>query len=306
MKKEMGYQTYFSITRMNRREWQKRMLAGLAGLVWSESSLARTAGFYAEATHPGVNLGIQSYSLRDRPLEEAIEAMGQVGIRSCELWSGHLEPKGVRGAELSEWRSRASLDEFTKVKQLFGRAGIALSAYSVGFGSEMTDEEINKVFLMANALSVKQITTSTTVEIVTRIDRFAQKHKIRVGRHNHDKFEDPNEISNTDSFQRALKGVSDYIAINLDIGHLVAANEDPVAFIKKYHKRILMLHVKDRKKNHGDNTRFGEGDTPIGAVLRLLRDRKFTFPANIEYEYDGGDAVTEIKKCLAYCRQTLR
>jgi sugar phosphate isomerase/epimerase len=293
---------------MNRREWQRRMLAGLTGFVLSESSLARTPGCSAaggDPTYKGVNLGIQSYSLRDRPLKEAVEAMKQVGIKSCELWSGHVEPKGIRGAELSGWRSRASLTEFTRVKQLFDRAGITLSAYSAGFRSEMTDEEVDKVFLMAKALGVEQMTSSATVEVTPRVDRFAQKHKIRVGLHNHDKFEDQNEISNTDSFQRALKSASDYMAINLDIGHLVAANEDPVAFIKKHHNRILMLHVKDRKKNHGDNTVFGEGDTPIAAVLRLLRDRKLTFPANIEYEYNGSDTVMEIKRCLAYCRQTL-
>jgi sugar phosphate isomerase/epimerase len=50
---------------------------------------------------------------------------------------------------------------------------------------------------------------------------------------------------------------------------------------------------------------FGSGDTPIAAVLRLLRDRKWDIPAHIEYEYERGDAVAEVTKCYAYCRKAL-
>jgi hypothetical protein len=50
---------------------------------------------------------------------------------------------------------------------------------------------------------------------------------------------------------------------------------------------------------------FGEGDTPIREVLQLLKRKKYPIPANIEYEYDGGDTVAEMHKCYDYCRRAL-
>jgi sugar phosphate isomerase/epimerase len=65
------------------------------------------------------------------------------------------------------------------------------------------------------------------------------------------------------------------------------------------------LHIKDRKKDQGEATPFGQGDAPIKAVLVTLRDNKWNIPANIEYEYKGADSVDEVKKCLEYCKQQL-
>ena len=83
-----------------------------------------------------------------------------------------------------------------------------------------------------------------------------------------------------------------------------------MSFLQQHHARIIALHIKDRKKNHGPNTPFGEGDTPIGPVLRLLRDNKWKIPANIEYEYGdehpGLDTIAEVKKCYEYCRNELQ
>jgi L-ribulose-5-phosphate 3-epimerase UlaE len=71
------------------------------------------------------------------------------------------------------------------------------------------------------------------------------------------------------------------------------------------HKDIVTLHIKDRKKNHGANMPFGEGDTNIKGVLQLLKTKKYPIPANIEYEYKGADTVAEVKKCYEYCKAAL-
>ena len=37
----------------------------------------------------------------------------------------------------------------------------------------------------------------------------------------------------------------------------------PCAYLREHHANITNLHIKDRKKNQGDNTPWGTGDTPI-------------------------------------------
>jgi len=65
--------------------------------------------------------------------------------------------------------------------------------------------------------------------------------------------------------------------------------------------------LKDRKRDHGANVPWGDGDTPIKAVLQLLKTEKYSMPANIEYEYgkQGMDPAIEVAKCLQYCKDAL-
>ena len=160
---------------------------------------------------------------------------------------------------------------------------------------------------MARALDVKHITSSGNISVIPTVDRYARKYRITVGNHGHDQTDKTDEFSTAETFAQAMHGASPYIGVNLDIGHFTAAGGDAVAYLREHHDRIVTLHVKDRKKDHGPNMPFGEGDTPITQVLRLLRDNHWKIPANIEYEYGkpGDDTVTEVKKCYDYCRRAL-
>jgi sugar phosphate isomerase/epimerase len=255
----------------------------------------------------GVEIGAQSYSFRDRPLGMAIQAMRYIGFGECELWQGHVEPQHVTPQQLTFWRETVSLSAFHHIRGLFDGAGIRLYAYNYSFNKEMNGAEFDRGFQMARALGVNYITASSYISLVPRIQQYARKYNIVVGMHGHDNTADPDEFSTAATFEKALAMSRHYIGVNLDIGHFVAAGGDPVAFIKKHHDRIVTLHIKDRKKNHGPNVPFGEGDTPIVAVLQLLRDNQWKIPANIEYEYGkpGMDTVAEVKKCYEYCRKAL-
>jgi sugar phosphate isomerase/epimerase len=255
--------------------------------------------------HKGVRLGVQSYSFRDRSLDDAIAAMKQLRIGCVEMWSGHAEPNLGRDKrdELRKWRLSVDLAEFRKIRAKFKAAGIDLYAYNYSFRDDFSDEEIDRGFLMAKALGVKAITASANVSTARRVAPFAARHRMPVAMHNHSNIR-PNEFARPDDFAEAMQAGS-FIKINLDIGHFLAAGFDPVDFLSRNHANIVTLHIKDRKKNQGANVVFGEGDTPIREVLALLRDRKLKIPANIEYEYKGADTVAEVGKCLDYCRKAL-
>jgi sugar phosphate isomerase/epimerase len=214
------------------------------------------------------------------------------------------EAKKAREA-LRAWRLETPLDHFGAIRKKFGAAGLSIFAYNYSFNPSFTDAEIDRGFVMARALGASFITASTTVAVAKRVVPFAEKHRMVVAMHGHSKVDDPNEFATPESFAAAMK-MSKYFKVNLDIGHFTAGNQDPVAYIREHHADITNLHIKDRKRNQGDNTPWGEGDTPIREVLQLVAKNGWPLRADIEYEYKGaGTPVEEVKKCYEYARQAL-
>lgn len=316
--------------KLTRREWNSLALIGIGGLlIPSVFASCKTSGAgiparlmgtaaAKQANELGVMLGAQTYSFRDRSLDDAIKAMVQLGIKSCELWDGHVEPRNLqwepgqspataksKAENIRKWRDTLDMSTIKAIKTKLDNAGISMVAYTSTIKDNTSDADIDLMFRIAQNLEVDTINSSATVKVMKRIDPYAQKYKIKVAMHNHSHVDNPNEISSPDSFTRGMAGLSDYININLDIGHFTAANFDAVDFLKINHQKVLSLHIKDRKKNQGANVPLGEGDTPIIEVLKLVRDNKWPIPANIEYEYKGSDTVEEVRKCLDYCKKGL-
>jgi sugar phosphate isomerase/epimerase len=272
----------------------------------------------------GVRLGVQTYSFRELPRTPGGDAtaaittaMQSIGLTDCELWSPQIEPAAAGGRgrtpeqireareALRTWRVSTPLDHFRGIKDAYAKAGASIYAYNYSFGNDFTDEEINRGFEMARALGAEIITASTTLSVARRVVPFAEKHKMAVAVHNHSNTKDPNEFATPESFA-AASALSKYFKVNLDIGHFTAANYDPVAYLREHHADITNLHLKDRKKDQGDNTPWGTGDTKIREVLALLKREKWPIRAFIEYEYRGESGATEeVKKCLDYAKTAL-
>jgi len=282
----------------------------------------------------GVQIGAITYSFNSiaNPDPEAIiRAYVEIGLGEAELMSNHCEalagaPRaargGGRGANLTpeqqaarkvqqeairDWRASAGPDTWKGVRQKFNDAGIDVALLCYNMNDNMKDADIEYGFAMAQGLGVKAITTSTTLTMAKRIAPIADSHKLLVGYHGHDATNDPNQTATLESYD-TLMAYGKYNGVNLDIGHFTAANYDAVAFIKAHHAKITNLHVKDMKRNHGTYTPFGEGDTPMKAVLQLLKTEKYDFPGNIELECripPDSNLIAEMKKCLAYCKDCL-
>jgi sugar phosphate isomerase/epimerase len=303
----------------SRRDFGKLAIAGLP-----LSSFALKGASHINSRIDGVLIGAQSYSFRDLSLEDAIKAMTDIGLGACELFAQHIEnmgspaiparsgppsrdPAARKAAEekTRKWRLTAPMSQFKEVRKKFDDAGIALVGFNYSFRDNFSDEEIDRGFHMAKALGVDLITASSTVSVAKRVAPYADKYGMKVAFHGHSNIKDPNEFAKPESFAAALK-LSKQFRINLDIGHFTAAGYDPVSYIQEQHDKIVLLHLKDRKKNDGPNVPWGEGDTPIKQVLLLLKEKKYPIPALIEYEYKGtGTSPEEVRKCFEYCKKAL-
>jgi sugar phosphate isomerase/epimerase len=292
---------------ISRRAAGKFLLAGCAGaLIPSRDFFGATK---LNSVVRGVQIGAQSYSFRDRSLDACLTAMREVGLSECELSELHIETTEPHASNAELARLNLPAGSYRALRAKFDAAGIKLYAFAGNIPAHFNDETIERVFQATKAMGLSRLTTSTKVSMVPRIDRYAQKYEVVVGYHNHDRSADPDEFATADSIERALKGASTYARINLDIGHFTAANQDAVGFLRQHHEKIVTLHLKDRKRDHGPNVPFGLGDTPIGEVLRLVRDNHWKFPANIEYEYGkyapGLDTLAEVRKSYEFCRKAL-
>jgi sugar phosphate isomerase/epimerase len=288
------------------------------------SSLALPAQARAQ-TVAGVRLGVQTYSFRELPrtpggdlVDPIITAMRACGLVECELWSPEIEPASPFGRgrptpeeaqrvreDLRKWRLETPLDHFQAIRRKFEAAGLRVWAFNYSPDERFTDDEINRGFEMAKALGAEIITASATLESAKRVAPFAEKHRMVVAMHNHSRTDDPNEFARPESFEAARK-LSSYFKVNLDIGHFTAANYDPVSYLREHHDIVTNLHIKDRKKNQGDNVPWGTGDTPIREVLQLLKREKWPIRAYIEYEHRGtAGAVAEVKRCYEFATQAL-
>src|SRR6202050_836815 len=296
-------------------------------------AVARGAA-YIDSKFNGVQIGAITYSfnsIANPDTEAIIRAYVEIGLGEAELMSNHCEalagaPRAARGGgrgaaptpeqqaarqaqqeQIRNWRSSASASTWKSVRNKFNDAGIDVALLCYNMNDNMNDEDIEYGFSMAQGLGVKAITTSTTLTMAKRIAPIADSHKLLVGYHGHDATNDPNQTATLESYD-TLMAYGKYNGVNLDIGHFTAAGYDAVAFIKLHHAKITNLHLKDRKKDHGMNVPWGQGDTPIKDVLQLLKKEKYGFPANIELEYripEDSNVVVEMKKCLQYCKDAL-
>lgn len=320
---------------LNRRSFAKNAIVGIVGVGTARYLTAQAVAPLPmiNSVYDGINLGVQSasFTFSGMGIDEIIRTMRDVGLAQIDVMSEHVEnylgapvplpgagrpgpwvprpprragarpggPPSVDPAKrmaLRNWRMDADLTKFQQVGQKFTDAGLKFFSYNLSFDDSFTDPELDKAFLMTKALGTRTITASSPVEVFPRLKPFAEKHDVIVALHNHTI--GPKEFS-------SAMVLSDKFWVNLDVGHFFASGYDPVTYIKDNHARITNIHIKDRKKNLGDSVPFGEGETPLPAVFKLLKTEHLTFPACIEYVGPSGPAI-ELSKCMQYCVDTIR
>lgn len=301
-------------------------------------SLACTTGnAKVDSNFKGVQVGVITYSWRSMPStpQDIISYCLQNGISSIELMGNVAEsyagapvvsrrPQNYRDMtkeeqeafdlewkvsmeELSAWRLEGTASEkYGELRKMFDDAGIGI--HIVKFSpARWSDAEIDYAFESAKILGAKGVSNEIGHEACKRLGPIAEKHKMYAIFHNHGQPGDPE--FNFESFL----AYSPANMLNFDVGHYFGATGlHPNELIEKLHDRIFSIHMKDKTAKDADpadtNAPWGEGDTPLEDILKLIQKNSWDIHCDIELEYpipEGSDAVIETGKCIEYCKNIL-
>jgi sugar phosphate isomerase/epimerase len=290
----------------------RREFARFAISMLPAASLFATARPLLAAAKPnskfaGVQIGMNvpySFGGKNMKAEEVLSNCVQLGLSAVELRTQPIEAAlGADAAKIREWREGFDTSKAGAFRKTWEDAGVLIEIMKVDGLFKMSDGELDYAFKLAKAVGARAISTeiSKTEAELKRVGSFADKHKLLVGYHGHHE-------TGPEHWEKAF-ALAEHNGANVDIGHFVAGDwGSPVPFITKHHKRVTHVHIKDRKKNKGGNTPFGEGDTPIVDVLRLIRDNKWPIQATIEFEYKvpaDSDRMKELARAIKYCHDAL-
>lgn len=253
----------------------------------------------------GFDMGIQGHSLREFPIEKAIEMIANdLKLHWVEFSRAHLP---LQPRDRGRYAGPAvSAERIQEVKGLLRKHRLASTAH--GVNSFSGDAAANrKVFELAKVLGVRNLSAAPTPDAFDNLERLVAEFDIRIAIHNHGP---RSGFPTSADLARALDSRHPHIGVCLDTGHILRSGEDPVKAAQTLKGRIFGVHLKDvaEMKEKTESVVLGKGHLDVTGIFRALR--KAEFPADgalsLEYESDPKDPLPSIQECLGIAAKAAR
>jgi sugar phosphate isomerase/epimerase len=283
-------------TPISRRAFLQAGGVAAAGLIARPSFAAEDDG---DLGH-GISLGVQSYTFRNFDLEPALKRIKELGIKNAEFYSKHIPPD-AKGEKLN---GILSLCKEYEVKPV----GFGVSGFSKNHDAN------KKLFEFGAACGLKYLSASPSMDAFDSLDKLVDEYKIAIAIHPHGPSgKGRDQWWSAEIIMKAVKDHHKLIGSCLDTGHLIRMAQlgeklDPAEQIRVMGDRNFGMHIKDHDNKKKEDVVFGDekGVLDIAAVLKALRDVKFKGAISIEYEAHPEDPSPDMKKCVAYTRETAK
>lgn len=270
---------------------RRRHFIGLAAGATGAAFL-RLQGLAADEpqTYGGFLIGIQSYTLRGFPVEQAIDYAKEIGFGNLEFFEAHF--------------SVGSTDEqIAAMKDKVHGLGMKMLGHGVnGFGN---DHEANRrVFEFAKRAGIRNISADPSPDSFESLDKLVAEYDIRIAIHNH------GPKARYDKIVDVLHAVEKHdprIGACADLGHYIRSGEDPVEAIRVLGDRLFGIHLKDFAEQKAETTGviLGKGHLNVDAVFQALRQVKF--PADgclsLEYEEKPESPLDDVRECFNIAKE---
>jgi sugar phosphate isomerase/epimerase len=244
---------------IERREFLKKTAIATTGIMLSSYLPSCKSASISKDVRD--NFGLQLYTLRDVLPNDPTGVIKQVasfGYKQIESYEG---PKGMF------WGMKN-----TEFKKLMDDLGMKIVSSHCDINKDFDRKaaeaaEIGMKYLICPYLGPQKTIDDFKKFAATFNQRgeTCKKNGIRFGYHNHDYGFIPvdGQLPQDVMMQNTDKNLVDF---EMDIYWVVAAGQDPIAWIDKYPERFKLCHIKDRKKGAPLSQRDASVDLGTGSI----------------------------------------
>lgn len=251
---------------------------------------AATTQSDANASTEPFRQGVAGFSFVHFKLDEALAMMRKTDLHYLCIKDFHL-PLNSTDEQIAAFHAKLKESDVT--------------GYAVGPIYMKTREAIDQAFDYARRVGVDLIVGIPNHEDLPYVEKKVKDTNIRYAIHNHgpgDKLY-PNAIS----IMNLIGKMDARMGLCFDIGHSMRYGNDPIADLEKYSKRIFDMHLKNvtSATHDGKTCELGRGVIDIPAIVKTLRNIKYTGVCGLEYEKDMKDPLAGIAESIGYFRGVL-
>jgi sugar phosphate isomerase/epimerase len=274
-------------TRLSRRAFLGTTAAAAAWTASGNHSSAQTVSSPAPGGGP-LKLGVASYSLREFPLDRALEMARVLGVKYMTFKDVHIP--------------RTDPPETTRAL----RAKIEAAGITIMGGGTITlpndPAQIKKEFEYAKNAGFPLIFVAPEPAALDTIEQMAKTYDIKVAIHNHGP-EDKHWPRPQDAYA-AIKSRDKRLGLCIDVGHTLRTGTDPVQSCREFKDRLYDMHVKDLagKTDKDSQVAVGRGLIDFPALFRTLVDIGYQGQVGLEYEINAKDPLPGMIESMAYMR----
>jgi sugar phosphate isomerase/epimerase len=272
----------------NRRQFLK--VAGASAVACAAGS-PRSA-FAARPSEPAAAavpfaLGMASYTLRQFPVDQAIEMTKRLGLTRICFKDFHLKLDAT---------PEVIADTVAKVKA----AGLDL--YAGGVIYMKSEAEVDRAFVYAKAAGLRMIIGVPTYELLPYTNKKVQEYDIPVAIHNHGP-DNPLFPTPQSAYER-IASMDRRMGLCMDAGHTQRSGVDPSESAEKYFDRLFDIHIKDTSAAtaQGTTVEIGRGVIDIPKLIRTLKRLGYKGTLALEYEKDAKDPLPGSAESIGYLR----
>lgn len=235
-------------------------------------------------------IGVAGYSYRIYTIDQTLEFLQSMGVHYFSVKDWWL-PLDSTVEEMEAFKAKC--------------ASYGVEGYILGPIYMSSKEEVDRAFAYAGRYGSKVFIGVPDYDLIDYVIAKVAETDIKVAIHTHGP--DGAAFPSIYKIMELVKDPSLGVGCCLDMGHSVRSGEDIAKIVRKYHKWIYDIHIKDETapSKEGWTWEMGRGVIDYRPVVKALRKVKYHGVISLEFEKNPDNPHPGIAESIGYLRGIL-